>query len=60
MKEVLIQNLNEYKTFNQFFSRKLKQGVRKIAGPNNSSVIVSAADCRLNVFPSFDVAKQFW
>jgi len=60
MKEVSIQNLDEYKTFNQFFSRKLKPGVRKIAAPNDNSVITSAADCRINVFPSFNIARQFW
>ena len=60
MKEVLIQNLDEYQTFNQFFSRKLKPGARKVAAPNDGSVITSAADCRLNVFPSFNIARQFW
>lgn len=60
MKEVLIQKPSDYKTFNQFFSRKLKPGARKIAAPNDNSVIVSAADCRLNVFASFEIARQFW
>lgn len=60
MEEVLIQNLGEYKTFNQFFGRKLKPEARKLAAPNDDSVITSAADCRLNVFPSLDIARQFW
>jgi hypothetical protein len=60
MNEVLIQKLSEYKTFNQFFSRKLKPTARPIDAQNDPSVIVSAADCRLNVFHDFTQARQFW
>ncbi|KAG8806155.1 hypothetical protein FRC17_005150 [Serendipita sp. 399] len=60
MSDVLIKDPKGYKTFNQFFSRKLKPGARKPASPNDSSVIVSAADCRLNVFQNFTLARQFW
>ncbi|KAG8756244.1 hypothetical protein FRC14_003259 [Serendipita sp. 396] len=60
MSDVLVKDPKGYKTFNEFFSRKLKPGARKPAAPNDSSIIVSAADCRLNVFPNFTVARQFW
>lgn len=60
MNQVLIQNLSEYKTFNQFFSRKLKPTARPIDAPKDASVIVSAADCRLNVFQNFTQAREFW
>ncbi|CCA67123.1 related to phosphatidylserine decarboxylase proenzyme 2 precursor [Serendipita indica DSM 11827] len=60
MKEALLSKPSEYKTFNQFFSRKLKPGLRPVASPKDASVIVSAADCRLSVFPNFQAARQFW
>jgi hypothetical protein len=60
MKEVLIPKPSDYKTFNQFFSRKLKPGARKIDSPKDASVIVSAADCRLSVFADFTTARRFW
>jgi len=60
MKEVLVENLHEYKTFNQFFARKLKPTARPIDAPDDASVIVSAADSRLNVFHDFAQARQFW
>ncbi|MEE8585755.1 MAG: phosphatidylserine decarboxylase [Acidobacteriota bacterium] len=34
-----------YRTFNQFFARHVKPGMRPIAGLNDPSVIVSPADC---------------
>jgi phosphatidylserine decarboxylase len=52
--------LKEYKTFNQFFYRKLKPGSRPVASPDDPDVIVSAADCRLQVFSSIDEATRFW
>lgn len=47
-------------TFNQFFIRELKPGVRPIAYENNDAVAVSAADCRLMAFNSVDDATRFW
>ncbi|KAF4992837.1 hypothetical protein FGRMN_6889 [Fusarium graminum] len=34
-----------FRTFNQFFARKLKPGLRPIAEPENDNVIVYPADC---------------
>ncbi len=36
-----------YLTFNEFFARHTKPGMRPIAAPNDDSVIVSPADCTL-------------
>jgi phosphatidylserine decarboxylase len=52
--------LEEYKTFNQFFYRKLKPGLRPVSSPDDADVVVSAADCRLQVFESVDEATRFW
>lgn len=47
-------------TFNDFFSRKLKPDARPAASPDDYSIIVSAADCRLTVFPTWDSARKLW
>ena len=44
----------------QFFYRELRPGARPIDAPNDPKVISSAADCRLTVFQSVDLAKEFW
>jgi len=49
-----------YATINDFFARRLKPGARVIDSPNDTSVITSAADCRLTVWPTVDAAKRFW
>ena len=49
---------SEYATFNEFFARKLKDGARPIS--DAEGVILSAADCRLNVYASVDDATRFW
>lgn len=47
-------------TFNQFFIRELKPGVRPIAYEKKDAVAVSGADCRLMAFNSADDATRFW
>ena len=42
--------VSDYRTLNEFFTRKLKSGVRPVEFADNSAVIVSPADCRLLVF----------
>jgi phosphatidylserine decarboxylase len=49
-----------FQTFNQFFIRELKPGVRPIAYEDNALVAVSAADSRLMAFSSPDDATRFW
>lgn len=58
--ELAQPNLKDYRTFNDFFSRRLKQGARPLAEPGDSRVISSAADCRLTVFPSVEDATKVW
>lgn len=60
LKQLANPDIKSYKTINEFFSRRLKPGLRPIAAPDDNSVIVSAADCRLTVFSNLDTAKQFW
>ena len=43
----------EYRTFNEFFCRPLKEGARPIAEEGNDIWAIQPADCRLMVFPSF-------
>ncbi|WVR04306.1 phosphatidylserine decarboxylase [Kwoniella sp. DSM 27419] len=58
--ELLVKDLNQYPTFNSFFSRRLVPSARPITSPNDPSIIVSPADCRLTVFPTIDQAKALW
>ncbi|GMH35785.1 hypothetical protein BSKO_03653 [Bryopsis sp. KO-2023] len=52
--------LDSFKTFNDFFVRKLKPSARPIADQDDETVLVSAADCRLMTFESIDDATKFW
>jgi len=58
--ELLEPDIKAYKTFNAFFSRKLKPGVRPIASADDLTVITSAADSRLTVWPTIKQAKEIW
>lgn len=49
-----------YGSFNEFFYRKLKKEARPIAAPEDDSVLVSPADCRLNVFNTITDATRLW
>lgn len=44
-----LKGRGEYKRFQDFFTRKLKEGVRTIAEPFNPNVIVAPADSKLTV-----------
>jgi phosphatidylserine decarboxylase len=50
----------DYKTFNEFFARRLKPGVRKCEAEGDDRVAVSPADCRLTVWDSIEESKQVW
>jgi len=56
----ILDPLESFQNFNQFFYRKLKASARPIAEPGNSKVCVSPGDCRLNVFSSLDDATKLW
>ncbi|KAH8921275.1 hypothetical protein BT69DRAFT_1221753 [Atractiella rhizophila] len=60
LKELLIEDLNEYPTFNSFFYRKLKVDARPVLNASEQLSICSAADCRLAVYESVSDAKEFW
>jgi phosphatidylserine decarboxylase len=56
----ILEPLESFNNFNEFFYRKLKEGVRPISHPENVDVAVSPADCRLNVFETIDCATEIW
>jgi phosphatidylserine decarboxylase len=59
MNEVL-NPIVEFKTFNQFFYRKLKPDARPCSAPDNPHIIVSPADCRSVVFNKMEEAQSIW
>ena len=60
LQELLLPNVSDYHTFNEFFFRKLKPDARPIADRNDPDTIVSAADCRLIVFDNILDATRIW
>ncbi|WVQ83822.1 phosphatidylserine decarboxylase [Cryptococcus sp. DSM 104549] len=60
LNELLVQDLDQYPTFNSFFSRRLLPTARPITSPNDPSLITSPADSRLTVFETVTQAKEFW
>ncbi|KAI8371780.1 phosphatidylserine decarboxylase-domain-containing protein [Radiomyces spectabilis] len=60
MSQYCIQDINAYTNFNEFFTRAIKPEARPIADAENPDVLISAADCRLNVFHTVDAAAEFW
>ncbi|KYR01334.1 Phosphatidylserine decarboxylase proenzyme 2 precursor [Tieghemostelium lacteum] len=58
--EEILDPLDSFKNFNEFFYRKLKPTSRPIAEPNNPKIAVSPADCRLNVFSTIHHAQELW
>lgn len=59
MSEVL-EPVSNFKTFNEFFYRKLKPGSRPCDSPDDKKVAVSAADCRMMAFSTVDDATRLW
>ncbi|KAJ3054726.1 hypothetical protein HK097_000972 [Rhizophlyctis rosea] len=51
--------LESFKSFNEFFYRKIKPEARKLASPD-PRVLVSPADSRTTAFASVDAAKKIW
>eukprot|EP01134_Creolimax_fragrantissima_P007843 CFRG7843T1 len=52
--------LEEFRTFNEFFSRRLKAGARKDAAPGNSKVALCCADSRLMAFQTWQHSRKLW
>lgn len=59
MNEVL-EPIENFKTFNEFFYRKLKPGARVLDAPHENKVLVSPADCRSTYFPTISKATEIW
>ncbi|KAG0087816.1 hypothetical protein BGZ93_006767 [Podila epicladia] len=59
MSEVL-EPLQNFKNFNEFFYRKLKADARILSAPGNDRVAVSVADCRMTCFQTISDAAKFW
>lgn len=60
LSDLAIQDIDKYQNFNDFFSRGLKPGARPAAEPQDEKRLVCAADCRLVVFDSIDLAREYW
>ncbi|KAI9258589.1 phosphatidylserine decarboxylase-domain-containing protein [Helicostylum pulchrum] len=56
----VLEPTENFKTFNEFFYRKLKPGSRPCDSPDNKNVAVSPADCRMMAFPTIDSATNIW
>ncbi|KDR72276.1 hypothetical protein GALMADRAFT_1343907 [Galerina marginata CBS 339.88] len=56
----ILDPLDSFKTFNQFFYRKLKPSARPIETPDDPYRLVSAADCRLMTFETVSEATRLW
>lgn len=59
MSEVLLP-VEQFKTFNEFFYRKLKPGARPCSAPDEPRVVVSPADCRSVFYDRMDEATNIW
>lgn len=57
--EEIEKPINLYKTFNEFFYRKLKKGARFIED-FSSKAVSSPTDCRINCFMNIEAATKFW
>jgi len=58
--EEMLDSADSFKTFNEFFYRKLKSNARPITEPSNQKLAVCGADSRTNVFISVDEATKLW
>ena len=58
--ELLEPDIDKYQNFNQFFYRRLRPGVRPVQNADNPKGFCSAADCRLVVYQTIDLAEKFW
>lgn len=59
-KDELLDPVDSFKSFNEFFYRKLKPSARPIFEPANRAVAVSPADARTVVFRNLTEATTIW
>ncbi|RKP10319.1 phosphatidylserine decarboxylase-domain-containing protein [Thamnocephalis sphaerospora] len=60
MSDYVRPNINQYKTFNDFFTREIKDSARPVGDLSNPRAFSSPADARTVVFPSVKLAQQLW
>lgn len=60
LSECLIDDYTKFTSFNDFFYRKLKPGVRPIEAPDDDRFVVSPADCRTTTFATVNDATNLW
>ncbi|KZP30542.1 hypothetical protein FIBSPDRAFT_945896 [Athelia psychrophila] len=58
--ELLEPDIGKYGSMNEFFYRKLKHDARPVQDHEDPTGICSAADSRVTVYQTMDLAKQFW
>lgn len=58
--EEILDPLDSFKSFNQFFYRKLKPSARPVSDPEDPYRLVSCADCRMMAFETVDEATKIW
>ncbi|KAL1408510.1 hypothetical protein Q8F55_005322 [Vanrija albida] len=58
--ELLVQDLDQYPTFNSFFARRLVATARPITAAADPGVLTSPADCRIGVFQTLEEATSLW
>ncbi|KAI9265639.1 phosphatidylserine decarboxylase-domain-containing protein [Sporodiniella umbellata] len=56
----VLQPLESFNTFNEFFYRELKPGARPCDSPEDARVVVSPADCRMMSFQTIEEAMSVW
>ena len=56
----VLDPIDSFKTFNEFFYRKLKPDARPNSEPENPKRLVSGADCRMMAFESVQEATRIW
>lgn len=56
----ILDPLPSFKTFNEFFYRKLKPTARPVDAPEDPARLVSAADSRFMAFSTVSEATQIW
>ncbi|KAJ1980375.1 phosphatidylserine decarboxylase [Dimargaris xerosporica] len=56
----ILEPLDSFANFNEFFYRRLKPDARRNAAPDDPTVALSPADCRCMVFNSLNDATQLW
>jgi phosphatidylserine decarboxylase len=56
----ILDPLDSFNTFNEFFYRKLKPSARPVDEPGNDYRLVSCADCRMMAFETVEEATRIW